>query len=321
MRRADENKFVLSAEVKACIPAIISIIALFVLGENLSPGFASVGNISNVLTQTGLLLIISIGQAMVFFTGNADFSVGAYVSMGAVIGAEFMNGQNNLIPLGALTAIVFGGGFGLISGLGVQKLRVPSLAMTLAMSSVINGFTIWYTNGVPQAKVPSMLGRLGRSLVGELRPLMIIALIAIVGMELIMHKTRFGKSVYMVGSNRNAAELCGINVSVIVVVTFMISGAVSAIGGFLLFGYVGFGQIGMGDSYTLMSVASVVIGGVSLYGGRGSFIGVALGSIVYLLMTSVLVSLGLPAGVRIFFQGLILAMILLVNCRSEKLRK
>jgi ribose transport system permease protein len=76
----------------------------------------------------------------------------------------------------------------------------------------------------------------------------------------------------------------------------------------------------MGESYTLMSVASVVIGGVSVNGGRGTFIGVALGSMVYLLMTSVLVSLGLPVGVRIFFQGLILSVILLANCRSNSLR-
>ena len=313
----------ISVDAKACIPALVSIIALFVLGQSLSDGFASIGNISNIMTQTGLLLIVSIGQAMVFFAGDGgvDFSVGAFVSMGALIGAEYMNGQNELIPLGVLIAVGFGGGFGLINGLGVQKLKIPALAMTLAMSSVINGFTIWYTKGLPQAKVPGMLGSVGRSLVGEIRPLMIIAVIAIVVMELIMRRTRFGRSVYMIGSNRRAAELCGINVSAVAVATYAISGAISAIGGLLFLGYVGAGQIGMGESYTLMSVAAVVIGGVSVSGGRGTFIGVALGSMVYLLMTSVLVALGLPVGVRIFFQGVILAIILLVNCRSDKLRK
>jgi ribose transport system permease protein len=270
-----------------------------------------------------LLLVISIGQAMVFFAGDGgiDFSVGAFVSLGALIGAEFMNGQNELIPLGVLIAVAFGGGFGLLNGLGVQGLKIPALAMTLAMSSVVDGFTIWFTNGLPQAKVPSLLGSVGRSLVGELRPMIIIAVVAIIIMELFMRKTRFGRSVYMIGSNRHAAKLCGINVPLIAVLVYVISGAVSAVGGLFFLGYVGAGQIGMGESYTLMSVAAVVIGGVSMSGGRGTFIGVALGSMVYLLMTSVLVALGFPIGVRIFFQGCILAIILLVNCRSDKLRK
>ena len=317
------KKLVISADAKACIPALISIIALFALGQGLSQGFASLGNISNVMAQTGLLFIISIGQAMVFIAGNGgiDFSVGAFVSMGALIGAEYMDGRNELIPLGILIAVAFGGVFGLINGLGIQKLKMPALAMTLAMSSVINGFTIWYTNGLPQAKVPSILGSVGRPLIGELRPLIIIMVVAIVVMEVLMRRTRFGRSVYMVGSNRKAAELCGINVSFIAVAVYAISGAISSVGGLLFLGYVGAGQIGMGESYTLMTVAAVVIGGVSVNGGRGIYIGVALGSMVYLLMTSVLVALGLPVGVRIFFQGVILAIILLVNCRSDKLRK
>lgn len=317
------KKLEISVDAKAVIPALISIIALFVLGQSLSKGFASVGNISNEMAQTGLLLIISIGQALVFIAGGGgiDFSVGAFVSLGALIGAEYMHGQNELIPLGILIAVLFGGGFGLVNGLGVHKLKIPALAMTLAMSSVIDGFTIWYTNGLPQAEVPPILGSVGRSLIGELRPLMILAAVAIVVMEIIMRRTRFGRSVYMIGSNRHSAELCGINVPVIAVATYAISGAISAVGGLLFLGYVGAGQIGMGESYTLMSVAAVVIGGVSMNGGRGTFIGVALGSMVYLLMTSVLVALGLPEGVRIFFQGVILAVILLANCRSDKLRK
>ena len=317
------TKFVLSIDAKACIPALVSVVTLFVVGQGLSEGFASVANISSVMAQMGLLLVISIGQTLVFCAGNGgiDFTVGSFVSMGALIGAEYMNGQNELIPLGILAAVLFGGGFGLLNGLGVQKLKIPALAMTLAMSSVVNGFTIWYTNGLPQGKVPTLLGSVGRSWIGEIRPMIVIAVAAIIIMELVMRKTRFGRSVYIIGSNRQAAELSGVNVSAIAIAVYAMSGAISAVGGLLFLGYVGAGQIGMGSSYTLMSVAAVVIGGVSLYGGRGTFIGVALGSMVYLLLTSVLVALGLPIGVRIFFQGVILAVILLLNCRYDRLRK
>ncbi len=320
---AGKKKFTLSVDTKACIPALISIVALFVLGQVLASGFASMRNISSILTQSGLLLVISVGQALVFFAGNGgiDLSVGAFVSMGALIGAEFMNGKNELIPLGILMVVLFGGVFGTINGLGVQLLKIPALAMTLAMSSVVNGFTMWYTNGLPQAKVPSLLAGMGRSLVGQLRPLMIIAVVVIVVMELVMRRTRFGRSIYMVGSSRRAAMLSGINVNLVSILVYTLSGALSCVGGLLFLGYVGAGQLGMGDSYTMMTVAAVVIGGVSVNGGRGTFVGVALGSIVYLLMSSVLVALGLDPGVRTFFQGLILAVILIANCRSAKLRK
>lgn len=318
-----KNRYTLSVDAKACIPALISIVVLFVFGEILASGFASGRNIANILTQGGLLLIISIGQAIVFFAGNSgiDLSVGAFVSMGALIGAKYMNGSNAMIPVGVLIAMLFGAAFGAINGLGIQYLRIPALAMTLAMSSVVNGFTIWYTDGLPQAKIPPALASVGRALFGQVRPMMIIALIVIIVMEIIMRKTRFGRAIYMVGSNRQAAMLCGIPKGLISVLAYTISGALSCVGGILFIGYVGAGQLGMGEDYTMQSIAAVVIGGVSVNGGRGTFIGVTLGAIAYLLMSSVLVALGLDVGVRKFFQGIILAVILIANCRSPKLRK
>lgn len=323
MNSLKERRFSLSVDAKACIPALVSIVILFAFGQILKDGFASSRNIASILTQAGLLVIISVGQAIVFFAGNCgiDLSVGAFVSMGALIGAKYMDGSNALIPLGIVIALAFGAAFGLINGLGIQFLRIPALAMTLAMSSVVNGFTMWYTDGLPQAKIPPALASVGRALFGQVRPMMLLALVVIIVMELIMRRTRFGRSIYMVGSSRQAATLCGINMNLISVLAYTISGALSCVGGLLFIGYVGEGQLGMGEDYTMQTIAAVVIGGVSVNGGRGTFIGVALGSIVYLLMSSVLVALGLDVGVRKFFQGAILAVILVANCRSAKLRK
>lgn len=313
----------ISIDAKSCIPAIISILVLFIFGQILANGFASFKNISSILTQAGLLAIIAIGQAVVFFGGNGgiDMSLGAFVSMGALLSAEFMHGKNELIPVGILIAIVLGLVFGTINGLGIQFLKIPALAMTLAMCSVIDGFTLWVTKGVPQAQVPSLLGQVGRSVFGYFRPMMAIALIILVVAEIVMRKSSFGRSIYLIGSSRQAANICGLRSNVLSVAVYAISGAIACVGGMLFLGYVGAGQIGMGTDYTMNTIAAVVIGGASVNGGRGTFVGVVLGSIVYLLMSSVLVALGLDAGVRIFFQGVILAIILVVNCRSAKLRK
>lgn len=313
----------LSLDARACIPALISIIALFVFGQALSPGFASLQNVSTIAAQAMLLLIISAGQAIVFMAGDGgiDLSVGAFVSLGALLSAEFMGGRNEMIPLGIFIAALFGGLFGLINGLGIQFLKIPALAMTLAMASVIDGFYIWYTNGMPQAQVPSLLGKVGRQWIGQLRPLILIGILVIIALELLMRKTNFGKNIFLIGSNKNAAALCGLKVHRYAVLAYVLSGIFASIGGMLFFGYVGAGQMRMGDDYTMMSIAAVVIGGVNVSGGRGTFIGVTLGSVVYLLITSVLVALGLAPGVRAFFQGIILILLLIINCRSSSLRR
>ncbi len=317
------NNMGIMAGIKTYSPAIIACVALFILGGILSPGFASGKNLASILSQSSLLVIIAIGQSIVFFAGNSgiDLSTGAFVSMGALIGAEFSAGRNEQLPLAILAIVVLGAVFGLCNGIGVQILRIPALAMTLAVSSIINGFTLAYTNGLPAALIPDMIGSVGKPLFMQVRPIMIIALIAIVFMEFIMRKTKFGRSIYLIGSNRSAAYLNGIKVNFTAIMAYVISGIVACFGGLLFIGYVGAGQILMGDDYTMMSIAAVVVGGASVAGGRGTFIGAALGSIVLVLLTSVLVSLGLSAGVRIFFQGVILAVILMITCRDAKLKQ
>lgn len=308
---------------RSYIPSVVAIIALLILGQVLSNGFASMDNIGSILTQASLLTIAAIGQSMVIFAGDfgIDLSVGPVMSMGALIGSMISMGENSMMPLTIAILILIGAFIGAINGLCVQKIGIPALAMTLVMATVVDGFTFLYTKGQPGVMVAPMLMSVGRPLWGPVRTLMIIALIAIVVMEIILRKSRFGKKLYLVGNNRKAAKLSGIKVNKVVVIAFILCSVFAALAGLLLVGYTGSGQLKMGGNYTMLSIAAVVIGGARVAGGKGTIIGAFLGSVVLVLLASVLTAVGMPQGTRNFLQGALLLIILVIQCRSKRLRQ
>ena len=161
---------------------------------------------------------------------------------------------------------------------------------------------------------------IGRPLIGNLRTITVIVLVVLLLTQLYLTYSRYGKALFLVGSNRRAAKLSGIHVNLMVISAYALAGMYACVSGVLLVGWVGNGQMGMGESYTMMSVAASVIGGAKLSGGYGTVVGTALGAIAIILLSNLLIATGLSAGVRTFFEGFILILILLVNNRAPKLR-
>jgi len=314
--------FLNNQNVKSFLPSIIIIIILTVVSNILSPGFASVGNMMTISTRACILAVACIGQAYIMISGNAgiDMSVGAFMSMAALLTSKFSGGTNLGLVWTVLIFIGIGAFFGFITGVCIQFFKIPSLVMTLAMSSVINGLSLGVTRGQPQMTIPPVLLSLGTPVVGVIRGMIFLTVIIITVMILVLHKTKYGKSLFMVGSNRNAAAVIGLKVNRIVIGTYMISAIISCIAGLMMLGFVGSAQLQMGDEYTLLSVAAVVIGGTKLSGGKGGLVGGILGSLVLIILTSMLTALGLPSGVRQLIQGTLLLGIVLINSRELKLR-
>lgn len=305
------------------LPSILASILLLILGQLLSPGFASLTNIGNILAVASILALATIGQTMVIVSGGGgiDLSVGAVMSMGALLGASFIAGDSSHLPFAILMLLIIGAIIGLINGAGIQWFRVPPLVMTLIMTSVVNGFTVAYTKGQPSGTIPDVLLAIGKPIVGPIRWLLVLAIIALIVFSLIMNKTTFGQRLFLVGSNQNAAALSGIRVGRTIVFSYMIAGMISTLAGLILLGYAGNAQLQMANDYTLLSIAAVVIGGTKLSGGKGSLVGAALGAIVLTMLTNVLTAIGLPAGVRQLIQGLTLLIILIGYSREPKLRQ
>jgi ribose transport system permease protein len=315
--------FITLARNNVFAPSIIVSLFLLILGEILSPGFASINNIGNILAVASILAIATVGQTLVILSGGEgiDLSVGAVMSMGALLGASFIDGKVSHLPFAILILIVIGIVIGLINGIGIQRIGIPPLVMTLIMVSVINGITVAYTKGQPSGSIPNLLLDIGQPIVGPIRWLLVIAIITLVVWGLILNKTTFGRTLFIVGSNRRAAQLCGIRVNRTVILTYVFSGIIGILAGLVLLGYSGNAQLQMANEYTLLSIAAVVIGGTKLSGGEGTLIGAALGAIVLTLLTNVLVAIGMPAGVRQVVQGLTLLVILIAYSRAPKLRQ
>lgn len=308
---------------KMYIPSLSASILLLILGQILSPGFASISNIGNILSMATVLAIAALGQTIIIISGKEgiDLSVGAMMSMGALLGAEFSQGLNAKIWVAILLLAIIGAIFGFINAAAVEWMDIPPLVMTLGMTSVVNGFALAFTKGQPTGGAPSLLIKLGTGRFGTIPAMAILGIILVVVVEVLLHKTRYGKNLYLAGSNRKAALIAGIQVNKTTFLTYIIAGIAGTLGGLILLGFTGTAQLEMGKDYSLLSIAAVVIGGTALSGGEGKFSGSALGSIVLVLLTSVLIALKMPAGIRELIQGVILLLILMVYSRAPKLRQ
>jgi ribose transport system permease protein len=193
--------------------------------------------------------------------------------------------------------------------------------MTLITSSVVDGFTLAYTQGMPAGSIPEILLKLGSPAFWQIRWLLLVVLLILALMELLLQKTIFGKSLFLTGSNRAAAKLSGLNTNRTVLLAYVLGSALAAAGGTLLVGYSGSAILKMANGYTMLSVSAAVIGGTKLSGGEGTMIGGFLGAIIFTLLANLLIASGLPSGVRILIQGLALLIVLGIYTKGAQLRQ
>jgi ribose transport system permease protein len=295
------------------ILAFLIAIFLFILGSILSSGFASMTHIMMVLKVSSFLGVLALAQTVVIMSGGdgIDLSIGATASAGAVIASVLINGNGAMIPLAVVAVIVLGFALGLINGLGITGLGIPSLVMTLAMSDVITGALVIFSNGsaLTGGASQSLISLGTKSTLGI--PNILFVWIAIIVLAvLFMTKTKFGAILMGVGSNDLTAELNGIHSKRVRCLAYAFSGAIAGLGGLFLLGYIGSAYINIGNQYVMPSVAAAVIGGVLLAGGEGNYLGVAGGAIVLTTLSAILTTLKMGEGSKQIVYGLVLIVML-----------
>ena len=202
---------------------------------------------------------------------------------------------------------------GLLNGIGVAYLRIPSMIITLAVNAVAQGLMVAYTGGFsPQDSASAAMRFIATgSLFGIPHGLIVWAVIG-AGAVFLLNRTTFGRAIYAIGNRERAAFLSGVDTQRVVMIAFAISGGLSAFGGELLAGYASKAAQAMGDAYLLPSIAAVVLGGTSILGGRGSYLGTVAGVILITLLQSILSVMQMPeAGRQVIYGGVIIAMLLL----------
>lgn len=303
--------------------ALILIVLLLILGEALSPGFASGQQIMRLLIVASLLGIIAAGQNLVILGGREgiDLSVGGVVSLAAIVAGNMMDGTNSGIPLAILACIVTGALFGLINGLGVTLLRIPPLVMTLGMLGVLQGLLVVIRSGVPSGQSAPGLSRFVTQpfLFGVPGILWLWVAIGLV-MAFMLGRTVFGHRIYAVGSNEQAAYMAGVPVKTIRVALFMLSGIFAAIAGMCLIGYSGSSFANVGEQYMLPSIIAVVLGGTSLAGGKGGYTGTMAGAVMLTVLQSILTTVNIDESGRQMIFGAVLLLLMLFYGRQRAMR-
>ncbi|TGT74372.1 ABC transporter permease [bacterium M00.F.Ca.ET.159.01.1.1] len=298
----------------AVVTAFACIVLLLFLGSLYSRSFLSPEYLLQQLKVASFLGVIATGMMLVILLGQIDLSVPWAVAAGAMMAcaaaAYGSAGVALAIPFGVLCGVAIG----IVNGIGVAYLRIPSMIITLATNAVAQGLMVVYTGGFsPQDSATAAMRYLatGFTIPGVPNAVIIWALIG-AAMVFMLTRTSFGRAVYGIGNRERAAFLSGIDTRRIVLIAFAVSGGLSAFGGVLLAGYASKAAQSMGDAYLLPSIAAVVLGGTSILGGRGSYLGTVAGVILITLLQSILSVMQMPeAGRQIIYGVVIVAMLLL----------
>jgi ribose transport system permease protein len=298
-----------------------------ILGGLLVPGFLAFKHIMTVIQASCFLGIITLGQCIVIISGKEglDLSVGGIFVLGIVISAAIMNGANVNIPVAIVAVLAAGFALGLINGVGVSYLNISPLIMTLAWGTAVGGIALFTTQGVHIGKAAPLLETVGLGAltfpVGGVKIiipwLVIIWIVLIVVAQLVLTRTTAGKVLYGIGANNRAAALSGVRTKVFRMMVYGVSGALSSIAGMLMLGYVGQPNINLGSTYVLPSAVAAIIGGISLTGGGGSYLGAVAGSIFLTTLDSILATLQFGEGGRQVIIGIVLLLLLLSYTRKK----
>ncbi|QJD87350.1 ABC transporter permease [Cohnella herbarum] len=299
--------------------AYLLALLIFVAGQIISPGFGEFSNIMNVLNISALLGFIALAQMLVVMSGGEgiDLSVGAMASLGAVMSSQIIGGLDGNLPLAVIVVLLIGFLIGCVSGLGISYFKVPPLVMTLAMASVIQGGALVYTNGQPKGMASPLLKELGTGRTAGIPHLVLLWIVIAVIVAVFLLRTKWGKVLYGLGTNQLTTELSGVRTKVVRTVVYGASGAISAIGGMLLLSYTGTAFLDIGATYMLPTVIAVVIGGISLAGGLGSYNGTVAGAILLTSLSSILITMNITEGGRQIVYGVILLLLLIAYGRQK----
>lgn len=277
----------------------------------MNPGFVEPPGYMNFLKRAAPLAILAAGQVYVITSGGFDLSVGSLITL-VVVGSSMLTNNDPAATYWVIPVMLgIGLGAGLINGLVVCFLRVPSLIATLGMMITLNGLAFLWSGGAPRGYLPDTFRFFGRELIRDVPlvrfiPVSVIVLCVVVGiLAWLMHRTNLGRQVHAIGDNPVAARLAGVAVKRVRITAFMLSGISAAVAGVLLGGYAGV-STDVGSGYELQAITAAVLGGAQLLGGRGSVIAAFGGALALTAIFTLLNFLGLPQPVRQVVQGLIL---------------
>jgi ribose/xylose/arabinose/galactoside ABC-type transport system permease subunit len=296
--------------------ALIGLVVLVIVFQILNPTFLSTGNIESMLVAAAILVILAVGQTFVITTAGIDLSIASTMTLGAVaFGQAYAAGWG--LALAAVTAIIAAGAVGVINGLLIARGKITDFIVTLGTLSAASGLALILASGKPVTIIDPFLLQLSVGGLGILGwPVLIAAVIAVIA-HVVLFRTRFGTHTLATGGSPDSATAMGISTQRIKIAVYTISGVLAGVGAILLVARVGAAEPAANTAFLLNSVAAVVLGGVSLFGGRGTIAGPVIGA---LLLTALVNGLTL-LGVSQFYQPLAVGIVVVLAALMTRFQR
>ncbi|MBJ7603417.1 MAG: ABC transporter permease [Candidatus Dormibacteraeota bacterium] len=297
------------------------LIVIFVFFSLASPDFLTFSNVTSMLFSTVVIGTLAIGTTFVIITAGIDLSIGTGMSLCAVMAGVFIVHWHIPLPIGVPLAILFGGVIGLINGFNVAILKIPPFIATLAMMLAAQGLALVISHSAPIYfdTVPAYAAiSTGNLIPGVKFPnaVIVLAAVAIIA-AIILNKTVLGRYTYSIGSNAEATALSGINVRKWQIIIYAFAGLFIGLASVLISARLGSAQPALGQGYELQAIAAVVIGGTSLFGGKGSILGTVIGALIISLLNNGLQIMSVPQE----WQNVVLGAVILAAVYTDNIRR
>jgi len=284
----------------------------------LSPNFVTAGNLRNVLWQVTAIGIIAIGQTFVILTGGIDLSVGGIAALSAMAGGLLMtSGGGENVAIGLIATLIVGLFIGTANGLLVSYGRLAPFIVTLGMLSITNSLTYVISDATSIVGLPDAYRFWGRGEIFGIPLYLITFVVLFVLGQIFLSRTKPGRFIYAIGSNEEAARLSGVNVRIYKTLPYAITGLLCAIAALILSGKLGAIDPDTGTGLELRTIAAVVIGGTSLFGGKGSLYGTLIGVFLIGILNNGLNLLRVNA----FWQGTAVGVVIILSVLIERISR
>jgi len=307
--------------LRPTIGPLIALLLACVFFATQTPRFLTINNFSFIFQQSIVVSVLAIGQTLIILTGGIDLANGAVMSLGAVFMVHLASrdGFNPFIAIGIGFAITSGIGF--INGLLVTRLRLPPFIVTLGMLGIVYALSLIYTSEtIPAKDAQTFLGngfKVGDTLITYGTVAMVLLFLATWFM---LRETSFGRHIYAIGNNMEAVRLAGISTDRLLVAVYTLAGLLYGIAALLLIARteVGDPQTGVAGNFNLESITAVVLGGTSLFGGRGNVLGTLIGAIIVSVFRNGLLLMGIPSIYQLLITGILVIMAVSVDQLSQR---
>lgn len=284
----------------------IIFIVLVVFFSATTPNFRTAGNMITILRQVSIIGIMSVGMAMVLLTGGLDLSIGAQIGLTSTFTAMLIVQMGISPVVSILLGLLLCTFIGFVNGMIITYTGMPAMIATLGMTNVIRGLAYIITGGIPVYGLPPAVAQIGQGHVGSIPiPVIIMAVIILAG-GFVLNKTFFGRYIYALGSNKEAARLSGLKVNQIQVLVYTICGFLVGIAGIVMMGRVNSGQPIAGQHMEMDAITACVVGGCSSTGGEGRVFGILGGVLVMGVLSNGMAVMGLSEYPQMVMKGLVL---------------